>query len=272
MSPAKRKPGRRKRGGDYQPPKAMSEYAARYGVHKATVARWAKAGVDLENPDAVAAYRGSKKQGRKSPTEDKSAAEAERYLPGALAAADGLEGGAAAALKRLEDAERASYAQFQAALAEGDGFQIKVARETWLKMGDSLRRYDATVAEARRAAGAVLPKSEVERILRVLAYYLRIAGRTLFIGAADGWAAEDRPELIAAEAEELLGEGLLLGVANLIATSEGGMAVPGWVAAALTSDLETFFAEVGPALENRTEALRQAAEILENARKNAPKK
>lgn len=245
-------------------------YAEKYGVTVPTVGRWRKRGIDLDDDAAVKSYMAQKDHGGKPRKGEKSE---KVELPAKLSkplSADAEEKGAAATLARLESAEKEAYVQFQLAIESADIFQIKTAREGWLKLSDSLRRYDLMVEESRREKGALLPKDEVERILKVLAYYIRIAGRQMILGSADRVAALDRPELVAAELEQILGEQIMLGVAALVATSEGDIEIPGWVGDALISDLDTFFRDAKTNLAARAEAIAGAAKVITTKRKNRP--
>jgi hypothetical protein len=82
--------------------------------------------------------------------------------------------GAAAALKRLEQQELIEFTKLQALLSdpEADQFSIKTTRDTWLKLDESLRRYDALVEQARRESGALLPR-EVATALAQLVVAIR---------------------------------------------------------------------------------------------------
>ncbi len=255
--------------------KPFEHYAKKYGVNKGTISRWVKAGLDVENPEAIAAYRAAKTHGGKNSAGEIAAganpgtrikpgdASAPLQMPtGTLEEAAKLEGGAAAALQRLEDAEKQAYIHVLWAMESKDAFAIKAAREGWLKLGDSLRRYDATIEATRREAGALLAKADAERMLKVFAYYLRIAGRQLVIGAARKIAAMEDPAVISGELESILGEEIMLATASLIATSEGKMEVPGWVGDALNADRETFFADAKLNLDHRVAALREVADAI----------
>ena len=61
-----------------------------------------------------------------------------------------LPRGVAETLRRLESAEATAYERWQQAVESGDPVRIKVERENWLRIGDSLRRYDLAVEAARR--------------------------------------------------------------------------------------------------------------------------
>ena len=240
----------------YGLPESFAFYARKYGVSKSTSRRWFDDGLDLTSESAVSIFRASKSHGGKRGNGEKEIiAKATSHKLNTVS----REKGAAAALERLEEAERAAYEHFELALREGDPLTIKTAREGWLKMGESLRRYDASVEAARREAGAMLAKEEAEGIFKALAYYMRIAGRQLIIGEVKEYCAEDDPAVLCASLESLLGEQILLSISALLATSEGKMEVPAWVGAALLTDLDTFFADSKPAFKIRVKAVEKIA-------------
>jgi len=239
----------------------LSEYASRYGVSKVTVSRWKKKGIDLDDEKSVRAYQEQKDHGGAKTLEEREAEPNENFaFPTPKVEQSGeLAPGAAAALARLETMEVQAYEQMDWAMKEGKPFAIKAARENWLKLGDSLRRYDTMIAEARRATGATLPRAEIERILTVLAWYLRMAARQLATSEAKNFAAEDKPELIARGLEDMFGEAMLNAVAALVSTSEGKLEVPGWVSNALMSDLKELYRDVEAQCAARVDGLKQLA-------------
>jgi hypothetical protein len=72
--------------------------------------------------------------------------------------------GAANALRRLESAEARAYADFKQATASGDDIRIRASRENWLKISESLRRFDLAIEQARRDAGDLVPKEAALRM------------------------------------------------------------------------------------------------------------
>lgn len=83
--------------------------------------------------------------------------------------------GAAGALKRLEAAEAQAYTAFKNATATGDDIAIKSSRENWLKISESLRRFDIALEENRRDSGELVRRAEVELALRKLGWIMRVA-------------------------------------------------------------------------------------------------
>jgi len=95
-------------------------------------------------------------------------------------------GGAAAALRRLEREEVSAYGRLQSAIASGDPLAAKSERDAWLKVSESLRKYDLAIEQARREAGELMPRAEVEGLI------------SFFVGCA--------PLLSHEEAEQLAGQ------------------------------------------------------------------
>jgi hypothetical protein len=85
--------------------------------------------------------------------------------------------GAAGALKRLEEAEAEAYATFNRATASGDDVAIKAARENWLRISESLRRFDLAIEQNRRDSGELILRSEVEHALQQVGWCMRTASR-----------------------------------------------------------------------------------------------
>ena len=69
--------------------------------------------------------------------------------------------GAARALERLETEEGVLYSTYKSARASGDALTAKVARDGWLKVSESLRKYDLMVASSRRGEGELIPRAQV---------------------------------------------------------------------------------------------------------------
>ena len=83
-----------------------------------------------------------------------------------------LPTGAAAALRRLEEAEAKAYGLMQAAT---DPDARDAARREWLAVSEQLRRHDIALDMARREAGVMIPRDLVEAGLRTFLGYLRSA-------------------------------------------------------------------------------------------------
>ena len=82
--------------------------------------------------------------------------------------------GAAAALKRLESTELQAFERMQAALTRGNPLEIREARESWLKVSESLRKYDLMIEANRRDAGELVPVTEIDKFIRSFVSYMQV--------------------------------------------------------------------------------------------------
>ena len=87
---------------------------------------------------------------------------------------NGGNAGAAAALKRLESTELQAFACLQSALASGNPLEVRECRESWLKISESLRRFDLLVEASRRDAGELVPVSEVGKFISSFIAYCAV--------------------------------------------------------------------------------------------------
>lgn len=83
-----------------------------------------------------------------------------------------LKRGAAEAMKRIEEDEAALW---QALQHEVDPGKQKALREQWIKVSESLRKYDLIIEQNRRDAGELVPRSVSEDAIRMAAGWLRLA-------------------------------------------------------------------------------------------------
>jgi hypothetical protein len=86
-------------------------------------------------------------------------------LPPGKVSSNGGTPGAASALKRLEGSELQAFDRLQLALGRGNPLEIRECRENWLKISESLRRFDLLVEQNRRDAGELVPIAEVEKFI-----------------------------------------------------------------------------------------------------------
>jgi hypothetical protein len=86
------------------------------------------------------------------------------HVPAVKADADDTVRGAAAALKRLAEAELAANEAYLAALADPESTAEEVgdSRNAWVKLSESLRKFDLAVEIARRDSGALVPREIME--------------------------------------------------------------------------------------------------------------
>jgi|GEM_PF-5283653 len=137
-------------------------------VSSKTITRWRAAGAPLANDSRLRAWLAGRKHLPKSIRDQLVSVVSEKSDSDSDASAESA-GGAAEALARLEAEEIRAYQRLQAALAGGDPLTIKAERDGWLKISESLRRYDLAVEESRRVRGELLPRAEVEKLLGFLA-------------------------------------------------------------------------------------------------------
>jgi hypothetical protein len=67
---------------------------------------------------------------------------------------------------RLATMEAAAYDRLQEAIKRGDDFAIESATGLWLEIAEALRKSEATVEESKRSGQEILPRSDVEFVLR----------------------------------------------------------------------------------------------------------
>ncbi len=89
-------------------------------------------------------------------------------------AVGGGTAGAASALKRLETSELQAFERMQTSLARGNPLEIREARENWLKISESLRKFDLLVEQNRRDAGELVPVSEMQKFIRYFLAFMAV--------------------------------------------------------------------------------------------------
>ncbi len=237
--------------------KGAAIYAASHDCNVRTVRNWMREGAPLDDATAMTTWLAARKNMPPS---------AKTIAPAAAPASPLTEGeqgtGAASALRRLEDEEFKAWRDLQAALGRKPGnlLEIKIAREGWLKVSESLRKYDLLVEQSRRDSGELLPRSEVERILRALGWYLRLAGQGAAHAAARNFCGLTEPWQASRLLTRLYWETLLNALVPLTAASEGAMSAPAWVMEALRADLDTVLVDAGPTLKLRADTFTQLVE------------
>ena len=136
--------------------------------------------------------------------------------------------GAPAALKRLENGEVAAYGLLQSALKGGDPSEIKATREGWLKVGDSLRRYDLLVESQRRESGEMVNRSEVEQHIQNFFKWFKLA----LVRSTSALASELASMTAPAEIEEALRRAYIdntLSALVTLASARSPAKVPEWL-------------------------------------------
>lgn len=147
--------------------KERSEF---WGVKIRTLFRWKGDGAPLDNYDDMLAWLSTRKNLPRSVLEKiKLPAQENVSSPVVVGVA-----GAAAALKRLEATELQAFGRMQTALARGNPLEIREARESWLKISESLRRYDLMIEANRRDAGELVPVTEIDKFIRSFCSYMQV--------------------------------------------------------------------------------------------------
>lgn len=245
-----------------------ADLAELYNCDERTIRNWRKEDAPLHDPQAMTAWLANRKN-----------------VPPATGAPSGApafqlstfelteDEGAAAALRRLGEAELNAAKNYQRALKEGNPLLIKATQNAWLETLDVLRKYDAQIEAGRRDAGELVPREELERILRSVSFYLRMAGQQA-IGAA---CAETEPIWKIKEPWEmnrllvrLHWETLMNTFASLASHADGKeMEIPAWAIQALSSDLEFVLKDVPETIKKRAAAIEEL--IQHNARQTGAK-
>jgi len=221
---------------------SQKHYAKREGCSVRTIRNWQRAGAPLDQPDKLGIWLAARKH-RPAGTQEKLDAAAAKERAVAMTDSSDLAVGAVEALRRLEQAEADAFAYLRKAIAIGDPAEIKFAREGWLKTGDSLRRYDLLVEQARRGAGQLIPKPDVERMLSQLAFWLRLIGQRLaaqFSFELKYRSVVSDSAFVQVAVTRLFREQILNSVvASATETNAHTLSLPEWAQRALLSDMPT---------------------------------
>jgi hypothetical protein len=151
-------------------PKTDKERSEFWGVKIRTMFRWKGDGAPLDDYEQMLAWLSTRKNLPRSVLE-------RIQIPAPKNASSHVSGGtagAASALKRLEAAELQAFERLQAGLARGNPLEIREARESWLKISESLRRYDLMIEANRRDAGELVPVSEVQTFISYFITYFAV--------------------------------------------------------------------------------------------------
>jgi hypothetical protein len=242
----------------------LTDLAARYSCDRRTITNWKRQGAPLHDPKRMRRWLAGRKN-LPPGTRGQLATEANARRAKVAADAEGsVNIGAAAALKRLEAAEVKAFALLQNAIQAGDPFEVKTARENWLKIGDSLRRYDLLVAKERRETGELVQRGEVEKHIARFIQHLKIA----LLRVSHTLAAEVAAAPSSADAHALLWPAIFDQAINslaVLAVAPSQMALPPWfIDAAIKpigdtiNDAPGLFAERAKAVKEMLEALAEA--------------
>lgn len=144
-------------------------------VSPRTIKRWKAAGAPLEDDSRLRAWLAGRKNLPQS-IRDQIVSVSVPEVDTKPEPVSGVSG-AAEALARLEREEVAAHQRLQAALAAGDPLSIKSERDGWLKISESLRRYDLLVEQSRRDAGELMPMSQVRELIRAWIGWVPLGNR-----------------------------------------------------------------------------------------------
>lgn len=244
----------------YQHP--QKHYAEREKVDVRTVRRWMKEDAPLDDLPKFAAWLACRKNVPNSTKDSLSYPPASTPSPAPDPSDHNT--GAASALRRLEAEEVSAYKRLQAAIKSNVPQLIKLAREDWLKIGDSLRHYDLLVEQNRRDSGELYPRAELERILKALGWYLRMACVQASRSSAENFCGIKEPWAVDSLLTRIFNEQLLNAFAALASHSNGQLSVPGWAIKALGDDLETVLKNVPELTEARAKTFQDMVDF--NAR------
>jgi hypothetical protein len=150
-------------------------YAERYDRSPRTIHEWAKRKAPLDNEQAMEAFMRELREARSGNLDL-----ANVKLPEiSEAVLHSVKLGVPEALKALGEAEARLRLQVVESEAAGDQTVIGVAYARWIKIADTLRRYDAAVTMDRRDSGQMVPKAEAEDAVRSSAVWIRQAVQRL---------------------------------------------------------------------------------------------
>ena len=98
-------------------------------------------------------------------------------------------------MKRLETTELQAFERMQVALTRGNPLEIREARESWLKVSESLRKYDLMIEQNLRDAGELVPVSELQKFINL---FIAFANTSFTLGAESATneiAGKKEPEI-----------------------------------------------------------------------------
>lgn len=238
--------------------KAEARYAKQYRCDVRTIRRWKADRAPLGSVPKMRVWL-STRQHIPAGTRDWLEGEHRALLQSELAKLDpNLPKGAAAALKRLESTEATLYGQLEAAIKSGDPVQIKFARESWLKVGDSLRRYDIAVEAVRRETGSLVPRDEVSKAITMLCGWLRFAWEQ-----QNNIVLREIPDEHQGHVAQLLKRFTWRSILESAAMLGAQTAVPAWMSEAASRDAMEWLDFTAEDFERLTAVFKTACEVRE---------
>jgi hypothetical protein len=158
--------------------------AAFWGVDIRTIRNWRREGAPLEDEKRMRQWLASRKNIAPGVLRKIQPPAAKEEVV-SVTATNG-DTGAGHALRRLELSELGAYERLQKALASNDPIAVREARESWLRISESLRRYDLMVEASRRSTAEQVPITQVKTFLRSFLAWMQIA----FTLGAEGYTNE----------------------------------------------------------------------------------
>lgn len=143
-------------------------YAERHSRSTVTIRRWQKEGAPLDDPERMPGWVASVEARNKSASSARGNLDVESVETGA-----GV--GAAAALSRLEQEERAAHSALQGAKRTKDSRLIRDAQRTYTEVNRALLSYDREIEASRRSTGELIPRSDAEAAIEAASRAIRLA-------------------------------------------------------------------------------------------------
>lgn len=234
--------------------KNSPKLAKTYRCDTRTIRRWLRQKAPFDKPAAMISWLAARKtlpSGTREWLEEQQAIK--RVASMARVEGSGPPG-AVAALRRLEAAEAKAHAYWTEALLAGDPSEVKLARESWLKIGDSLRRYDLIIEKTRRETGELVQRKTVEDALAWLGTFWAWSIQTQVDSIASSIVSKsDEIPFVRRLLIERFDDNFLTTVAALAARH--GKLVPEWVGKSLAKHQTGTRRDVEAAVAGRVEAL-----------------
>jgi hypothetical protein len=240
-------------------PADLSAIAHAWGCSTRTASRWAREGAPLGDSTRLKRWLASRKN---LPAQTKAILTEQSRARRAQVVAlepepDAPKVGAPAALRRLEQGEDETYRIYRSAISSGDPISIKLALENWLKVGDSLRRYDLLVESNRRDAGELVPRKEIEAHVSAFVHWFKIACRRTVNALAPNLLAMQSPAEVQLVLEHSFFEDILNALAAL-GNAPCKNKLPDWFLSAATRPMDNALIGANEATKARATALEDA--------------
>lgn len=149
----------------YQHP--HKHYAARYGCSLRTIARYAKAGLPLDDEEATRICIANQRTGAKPLTLNRA------VLPDGPRLESNRGLGLSASIERLQEAEAAAHAEYAAALQGNDQNLAANKLKSWTVLAEQLRKTAQTSPEVEEANKQAISLSDLQSTLNELFVKLR---------------------------------------------------------------------------------------------------